>query len=87
MDEYDVERKFRETRIFQIAPVNNVIKSFVPTKAWACPGLTETGLLADPAGNTRQAVRHPPKSGTLEVDANERTKQHVFRLRNPALRH
>ena len=23
VDEYDVERKFRETRMFQVAPVNN----------------------------------------------------------------
>ena len=33
VDEYDVERKFRETRMFQVAPVNNnLIKSFVATK-------------------------------------------------------
>ncbi|ALO68096.1 acyl-CoA dehydrogenase [Arthrobacter alpinus] len=33
VDEYDVERKFRETRMFQVAPVNNnLIKSFIGTK-------------------------------------------------------
>ncbi|MFJ6535212.1 acyl-CoA dehydrogenase family protein [Paenarthrobacter sp. NPDC091711] len=38
VDEYDVERKFRETRMFQVAPVNNnMIKSFVATKVLGLP--------------------------------------------------
>src|SRR5215217_300697 len=38
VDEYDVERKFRETRLFQVAPVNNnLIKSFVATKVLGLP--------------------------------------------------
>jgi acyl-CoA dehydrogenase len=38
VDEYDVERKFRETRMFQVAPVNNnLIKSFVATKVLGLP--------------------------------------------------
>jgi len=38
VDEYDVERKFRETRMFQTAPVsNNLIKSFVATKVLGLP--------------------------------------------------
>ena len=33
VDKYDIERKFRETRMFQVAPVNNnLIKAFVATK-------------------------------------------------------
>lgn len=36
--EYDVERKFRETRMYQVAPVNkNMIKSFVATKVLGMP--------------------------------------------------
>ncbi len=36
--EYDIERKFRETRMFQIAPVNNnLIRSFVATKVLGLP--------------------------------------------------
>jgi acyl-CoA dehydrogenase len=38
VDEYDVERKFRETRMFSVAPVNNnMIKSFVATKVLGLP--------------------------------------------------
>lgn len=38
VDEYDVERKFRETRLYQVAPVNNnMIKSFVATKVLGLP--------------------------------------------------
>jgi acyl-CoA dehydrogenase len=38
VDEYDIERKFRETRMFQVAPVsNNMIKSFVATKVLGLP--------------------------------------------------
>jgi hypothetical protein len=38
LDEYDVERKFRETGMFQVAPVNNnMIKTFVATKVLDLP--------------------------------------------------
>ncbi|WP_423184466.1 acyl-CoA dehydrogenase family protein [Arthrobacter sp. NyZ413] len=38
VDEYDVERKFRETRMFQVAPVNNnMIKNFVAHKVLGLP--------------------------------------------------
>lgn len=38
VDTYDVERKFRETRMFQVAPVNNnLIKAFVATKVLGLP--------------------------------------------------
>lgn len=38
VDEYDVERKFRETRMFQVAPVNNnMIKNFIATKVLGLP--------------------------------------------------
>lgn len=38
VDEYDVERKFRETRMYQVAPVNNnLIKAFVGTKVLGMP--------------------------------------------------
>jgi acyl-CoA dehydrogenase len=38
VDEYDVERKFRETRLYQVAPVsNNMIKAFVATKVLGLP--------------------------------------------------
>jgi acyl-CoA dehydrogenase len=38
VDQYDVERKFRETRMFQVAPVNNnLIKAFVATKVLGLP--------------------------------------------------
>lgn len=38
VDEYDVERKFRETRMFQVAPVNNnLIKAFISTKVLGLP--------------------------------------------------
>jgi acyl-CoA dehydrogenase len=38
IDQYDIERKFRETRMFQIAPVsNNMIKAFVATKVLGLP--------------------------------------------------
>jgi acyl-CoA dehydrogenase len=38
VDTYDVERKFRETRMFQVAPVNNnLIKAFIATKVLGLP--------------------------------------------------
>lgn len=38
VDTYDVERKFRETRMYQVAPVNNnLIKAFVGTKVLGLP--------------------------------------------------
>ncbi|NDK32338.1 acyl-CoA dehydrogenase [Nesterenkonia sp. Hz 6-5] len=38
VDQYDVERKFRETRMYQVAPVNNnLIKAFVATKVLGMP--------------------------------------------------
>ncbi len=38
VDEYDIERKFRETRMYQVAPVsNNMIKAFVATKVLGLP--------------------------------------------------
>ena len=38
VDTYDVERKFRETRLFQVAPVNNnLIKAFVATRVLGLP--------------------------------------------------
>ena len=38
VDRYDIERKFRETRMFQVAPVNNnLIKAFVATKVLGLP--------------------------------------------------
>ncbi len=38
VDTYDVERKFRETRMFQVAPVgNNLVLSFLATKALGLP--------------------------------------------------
>ena len=38
VDQHDIERKFRETRMFQVAPVNNnLIKAFVATKVLGLP--------------------------------------------------
>ena len=38
VDEYDIERKFRETRLFQVAPVNNnLVLAFVATKVLGLP--------------------------------------------------
>lgn len=38
VDQYDIERKFRETRMFQVAPINNnLIKAFVATKVLGLP--------------------------------------------------
>ena len=38
VDQYDVERKFRENRMYQVAPVNNnLIKAFVGTKVLGMP--------------------------------------------------
>lgn len=38
VDTYDVERKFRETRMFRVAPIsNNLILSFIATKALGLP--------------------------------------------------
>jgi acyl-CoA dehydrogenase len=38
VDSYDVERKFRETQLYKIAPVtNNLITSFIATKVLGMP--------------------------------------------------
>jgi alkylation response protein AidB-like acyl-CoA dehydrogenase len=38
VDAYDVERKFRETRLYKVAPVtNNLITSFIATKVLGLP--------------------------------------------------
>ncbi len=38
VDQYDVERKFRENRMYQVAPVNNnLIKAFIGTKVLGMP--------------------------------------------------
>lgn len=38
VDTYDVERKFRETRMYQVAPVNNnLVTSFIATKVLGMP--------------------------------------------------
>ena len=38
VDTYDIERKFRETRLFQVAPVsNNLVLSFVATNVLGLP--------------------------------------------------
>lgn len=38
VDEYDVERKFRETRLFQVAPVsNNLVLSYIATHVLGLP--------------------------------------------------
>jgi len=38
VDEYDIERKFRETRMYQVAPIsNNLVKAFVATKVLGLP--------------------------------------------------
>jgi len=38
VDEYDVERKFRETRMYQVAPVNNnLVKTFIASKVLGLP--------------------------------------------------
>ena len=38
VDTYDVERKFRETRLYQVAPVNNnLVTSFIATKVLGLP--------------------------------------------------
>ena len=38
VDRFDVERKFRETRLFQVAPVNNnLVRAFVATKVLGLP--------------------------------------------------
>jgi acyl-CoA dehydrogenase len=38
VDVYDVERKFRETRLYQVAPINNnLIKAFIATKVLGLP--------------------------------------------------
>ena len=40
VDTYDVERKFRETRLYTVAPVgNNLIYSFIATKLLGLPRL------------------------------------------------
>ena len=42
VDEYDIERKFRETRMYQVAPTsNNLVKAFVATRCSACRGPTD----------------------------------------------
>jgi acyl-CoA dehydrogenase len=43
--EYDVERKFRETRLYQVAPIStNLILSTSPSMCSACRAPTERGL-------------------------------------------
>ena len=38
MDEHDVERKFRETRLFQVAPVaNNLVLAYVANHVLGMP--------------------------------------------------
>jgi acyl-CoA dehydrogenase len=38
VDEYDVERKFRETRLFQVAPVsNNLVLAYLGTHVLGLP--------------------------------------------------
>jgi acyl-CoA dehydrogenase len=38
VDEYDVERKFRETRLFQVAPVNNnLVLAYIATHVLGMP--------------------------------------------------
>ncbi len=38
VDRYDVERKFRETRLYQVAPVsNNMVKAFIATRVLGLP--------------------------------------------------
>ena len=38
VDAYDVERKFRETRLYQVAPVNNnLVTAFVASKVLGLP--------------------------------------------------
>jgi acyl-CoA dehydrogenase len=38
VDSYDVERKFRETRLYKVAPVtNNLVTSFIATKVLGLP--------------------------------------------------
>jgi acyl-CoA dehydrogenase len=38
VDSYDIERKFRETRLYQVAPVaDNLVKAFVATKVLGLP--------------------------------------------------
>jgi anaerobic selenocysteine-containing dehydrogenase len=45
--EYDVERKFRETRLYQVAPIStNLILSTSPSTCSACRGRSERGLEA-----------------------------------------
>ena len=36
--EYDVERKFRETRLYPVAPIsNNLVLAFSASTSWVCP--------------------------------------------------
>ncbi len=38
VDEYDVERKFRETRLYQVAPVSTtLVKAYVATRVLGLP--------------------------------------------------
>ena len=38
VDQYDIERKFRETRLYQVAPINNnLVKAYVATKVLGLP--------------------------------------------------
>jgi len=38
VDDHDIERKFRETRLFQVAPIgNNLVKAYVATKVLGLP--------------------------------------------------
>ena len=41
-EEYDIERKFRETRLYQVAPIStNLILSYWPSTCSACRGRTD----------------------------------------------
>ena len=57
-EEYDVERKFRETRLYQVAPIStNMILATSPSTCWACRGRTER---CDQVRAWRRPARCPP---------------------------
>jgi len=42
-NEYDIERKFRETRLYQVAPIStNLIYAYVASMCSACRGPSDT---------------------------------------------
>ena len=46
-EEFDIERKFRESRLYQVAPIStNLILSHVATHVLGCPSPFEIGRLA-----------------------------------------